>query len=180
MKNLKMFVIFFLPALLFWGCEKNVNSGSQITNPPPATSSDVPPATLNNLAPDFTLPDLNGNQVSLKDFRGQTVLLVFWGSRCPICLDEIPELEKIEEEYRDKKFKLITINADLNIDKAKKFVAAKGIKHLVLVDDPDYRAATSYKVRAYPLAKFVIDHEGYLQSSGELTKVRQRLAELIK
>ncbi len=44
-------------------------------------------------APDFTLTDINGHDVSLRDFRGRQVVLVFWASWCPDCRAEVPDLK---------------------------------------------------------------------------------------
>lgn len=53
-------------------------------------------------APDFTLTDFNGNQVSLSSFQGKPVVITFWGTWCLSCLENLTTLEKVRQEYQDK------------------------------------------------------------------------------
>ncbi|MEA1887317.1 MAG: TlpA disulfide reductase family protein [Bacteroidota bacterium] len=63
-------------------------------------------------APEFTLPDIAGNMVSLSDFGGKYVYLDFWATWCGPCIVKIPYLEKMAEEYRDKNIEIISISVD--------------------------------------------------------------------
>lgn len=63
-------------------------------------------------APAFTLPDIDGNMVSLSDFRGKYVYIDFWATWCGPCKIEIPYLEKMTEEYKDKNLEIISISVD--------------------------------------------------------------------
>ena len=53
-------------------------------------------------APDFTLPDLQGNHVSMKDLRGKPVLLVFWATWCKPCIKEIPHIAEFQKKHGDE------------------------------------------------------------------------------
>jgi peroxiredoxin len=61
-------------------------------------------------APDFALSDLEGRQVSLRDFRGKTILLYFWATWCGTCRDEMPRLERIGREFEKRGVVLLGIN----------------------------------------------------------------------
>jgi len=63
-------------------------------------------------APDFTMPDLNGDSVSLSDFEGKLVLLDFWASWCKPCRLANPKMVKLYEEFNDKGLEIISISLD--------------------------------------------------------------------
>jgi peroxiredoxin len=86
--------IIFLSALAIsvFGCNKEIAAG--------------PPA------PDFSLNDLAGNTVTLKQYRGSIVILDFWATWCPPCRAAIPELVTMQKKYKDKKFVVLGISMD--------------------------------------------------------------------
>ena len=63
-------------------------------------------------APDFTLDDLQGQSVSLSDFKGQAVFLDFWASWCSPCIEAVPHLEEIKQQTRDQKVVFLNISLD--------------------------------------------------------------------
>ena len=63
-------------------------------------------------APDFTLPDVNGNPVTMSDVKGKIKILDFWASWCGPCRLNNPELKKIYEEFQDKGLVIIGISLD--------------------------------------------------------------------
>ena len=63
-------------------------------------------------APDFTLSDLQGQSVSLSDFKGQAVFLDFWASWCGPCIGAVPYLEEIKQRTRDQKVVFLNISLD--------------------------------------------------------------------
>jgi thiol-disulfide isomerase/thioredoxin len=71
-------------------------------------------------APDLTLKDLNGNDVSLSDYKGKVVLVNFWATWCDPCRAEIPWLIEMQRKYADKGFVILGIALD---DEGKKVVA---------------------------------------------------------
>ncbi|MDE0184791.1 MAG: redoxin domain-containing protein [Candidatus Poribacteria bacterium] len=79
--------------------------------------------TLGRPAPDFTLKDINGEIVSLKDFRGKVVLLDFWATWCGPCIHELPNLKAVYDKHKDNPdFVLIGISWDDNDDTVARFV----------------------------------------------------------
>ena len=67
-------------------------------------------------APEFTLHDLDGQPVSLSQFKGQVVLLDFWASWCGPCIGDLPDLRRIEKKAADKP--LVFLNVSLDTDEA--------------------------------------------------------------
>ena len=79
--------------------------------------------TLGKLAPNFTLKDINGETVSLKDFRGKVVLLDFWATWCEPCIHELPALKAIYEKHKhNSDFALISISSDVDDQAVAEFV----------------------------------------------------------
>ncbi|MBB3697589.1 redoxin family protein [Flammeovirga yaeyamensis] len=73
----------------------------------------------------YIFEDLNGNKVNLKDYKGKLVYIDVWASWCGPCLKEIPSLQKIEEEYKDKDIVFVSVSADQSKDAWKKMVEKK-------------------------------------------------------
>lgn len=70
-------------------------------------------------APSFTLRDINGQQVSLEDFKGQVVLVNFWATWCGPCQVEMPHLQKMYVDLQDQGFVVLSISADNARDASK-------------------------------------------------------------
>jgi peroxiredoxin len=97
----------------------------------------------------FSLKDLNGNQVTLKDFRGKPLLLLFWATWCPSCCEEIPFLEKF---YLERKTQLTVLGLVIDGEKDKKvkdIVKKHQISFPVLLD-PKEKIARAYGVKFIP------------------------------
>jgi peroxiredoxin len=63
-------------------------------------------------APDFTLPGLDGQMVSLADFRGKVVLLNIWATWCPPCVEEMPSMEKLYQTLKAEGFEILAVSMD--------------------------------------------------------------------
>ena len=70
-------------------------------------------------APDFSLRNINGKQVSLSDFKGDVVLINFWATWCAPCLTEMPHIQKMYTELKDKGFHVLAISVDAPRDISK-------------------------------------------------------------
>jgi thiol-disulfide isomerase/thioredoxin len=64
------------------------------------------------LAPDFTLPTLDGQDLRLSSYRGKVVLLDFWATWCDPCREEIPHLIELQKTYGDRGLQVIGISMD--------------------------------------------------------------------
>jgi thiol-disulfide isomerase/thioredoxin len=95
-------------------------------------------ATSTNAAEtvDFTLQDLAGKSVSLSDFRGKWVVVNYWATWCPPCLEEIPDLVELYENNRDKLVVLGIDHEEVSDGYLKEFVESHFMSYPVLRMDP--------------------------------------------
>ncbi len=121
-------------------------------------------------APDFTLVDLEGNQVSLSDFRGKTVFVNFWATWCPPCRAEMPEIEAVYQEYKDRGVVVIGVDILEPEDVVRQFVEQGGYSWTFVLDTSG-EVAGNYEIAAIPTSLF-IDREGIIQAVkiGAMTK----------
>ena len=87
-------------------------------------------------APDFTITDVNGNELKLSALKGKVVLLDFWATWCPPCVAEIPAFVELHNEYKDKGFVVVGIamEKDSNVEKLRKWMAKKKMEYPVALD----------------------------------------------
>ncbi len=118
---------------------------------------------IGQTAPDFTLPDTAGVQVSLQAFRGNYVLLDFWASWCPPCRKENPNVVKLFNEYKDKNFTIIGISLDYNRANWLKGIADDSLTwtHLSDLKYWDSEIPALYGVRGIP-ANILLDPNGVI------------------
>ncbi len=128
-----------------------------------ATMSDEDPVPMMDNDPKhFTLKDVDGNTVSLNDFKGQKVYLKFWASWCSICLAGIDEIDQFSGEMND--FVILTVvSPNYNGEQSEadfiNWYEGLELKNMTTLLDPDGTVAKAYGVRAYPTSVF-IDSEG--------------------
>jgi len=107
---------------------------------------------------DFTLPDLQGNQVSLSAFKGKVVLLNFWATWCPPCRKEIPSMERLYKKYGDQGFEIVGVDLQESHATVADFVKEFGMTYTVLLDNKGETGAT-YGARSIPTS-YIIDRSG--------------------
>lgn len=93
-------------------------------------------AQANQKAPDFTLEDMQGNKVSLSDFEGKVVIINFWATWCPPCIEEMPSMEKLQERFKGEDFVLLAVNVEENSRKiVERFLKKNPFSFPVLLDE---------------------------------------------
>ncbi len=114
------------------------------------------------MAPDFTLKDLNGNEITLSDYEGKMLVLNFWATWCPPCRAEIPDFIEVYSEYKDKGLEILGVSVDqASPDQVRQFVDRNEMNYPVAM-------ATRDLFRDYPLPEaipttLVIDRTGKIQ-----------------
>lgn len=140
----------------------NPEQAASSTNGPPAGEDlSVIPAPVSFAAPELTLYDLDGEQASLIDFKGQIVLVNNWATWCPPCKAEMPTLQAYYEENKKKGFLLIGIEAGEPEDEVAQFVADYGLTFPIWLD-PQNKALYAFHNQNLP-SSYVIDKEGIVR-----------------
>lgn len=103
-------------------------------------------------APDFELADVEGKSVRLSDFRGKSVVLVFWASWCPDCRAEVPELKAMHASADPAEYEFVSVSFDKDIDTLRAFVAENTLPGLQLFDPAGKKES---KVGAAFLVKWI-------------------------
>lgn len=133
----------------------------QITGGGSSNTFVIPPAVLNQPAPPLTLTDLDGNQVSLGDFKGEVVLVNNWATWCPPCRAEMPELNEYYLKYRDQGFNILAVEAGGSRSEVQSFVDQLGLEFTVLLD-PGNLALQTFQNASLPNT-YVIGRGGNLR-----------------
>ncbi len=129
--------------------------------PFPAFSSqgeDVWKSSIEELAPDFVLKDLDGKEVRLADYRGKVVLLAFSTTWCPHCRKMPPYLNELRREYGDSGLVIFNIDIQEPVKKVRSYAARHNIKYSVLLDEKA-ETAMAYNVKGVP-SLILVDKEG--------------------
>jgi len=149
------FFIIFLLAIIISGCKRdnkntNVNIGSY--------------------APKFALTDLSKKTINLDDYKGKKVILNFWATWCPPCVNEMPLLQEVYNNRKGEGIEVIGINYNEDYERVKKFISEKGVVFTILIDS-DLKVSMDYGVIGLPVT-FFIDREGRIKEKfkGELNK----------
>jgi peroxiredoxin len=101
------------------------------------------------MAADFTLPDLDGNPHGLSELRGKVVLLDFWATWCGPCRRQMPLVEKLNEEFKDKDLVVFAVNQGEASETARSFIDKNRFTTTTLLD-PTGEVGRQYKVSGIP------------------------------
>lgn len=112
-------------------------------------------------APTFTLKSLKDKNLSLRDYRGQVVMLNFWATWCGPCRQEMPALNSLYEKYRTAGFVLLGVNVDVEPANAVRMVERLKVTYPILFDQ-DKTASVLYQVKAMPTT-VLIDRDGKIR-----------------
>lgn len=105
-------------------------------------------------APDFKLKTMDGEEMSLSDFRGQPVFVNFWATWCPPCRAEMPDMEKL---YGNMDIEILAVNmtdTEKNAGAVADFVDETALTFPILMD-VDGELSSVYNVRAYPTSYLI-------------------------
>ena len=137
---------------------------------------------IGKVVPDFSATDLDGNPISLEQYRGKVVLLDFWAVWCAPCIAEMPKIKKVYDTYKNEGFDIIGISLDFDEKRLRDYLKENDIPWRQvfsgkIMDNP---VALHYNVRSIP-TQWLVGKDGSLishQVRGETLK--EMVAEALK
>lgn len=119
------------------------------------------PLRAGEVVPDFVLPRLDGSVQKLSNYRGKVVLVNLWATWCPPCIEEMPLLDRLQEEFGPRGVVVLGLAADDDPEVVRTFVKQRPVKFDVLLDVGG-EVGTRYGITGYP-ETFIVDREGRFQ-----------------
>ena len=136
----------------------------------------------NQLAPDFTIELMDGQQLTLSDLRGEVVLLDFWSSWCAPCRKEAVSLNLLYSEYSSRGVHFVGVSIWDRVVDVEKHLDEFGVQYRNGIDT-DGNILVDYGVRGIP-EKFIIGQDGHIVSKfigpSDLSQLRQALDHLLQ
>ncbi len=126
---------------------------------------------------DFTLYDLRGNTWRLKDLRGKVVLVNFWATWCPPCRKEMPDLQKLYNQFKDRGLVVLAIS-DEDANKVVPFIKEQKIAYPILLD-PGRKVNQLFQIEGIPKS-FVYDRNGTLVAQSVDMRTRRQFLEMLR
>ena len=125
-----------------------------------ACYSGTRPPRIGSNAPDFTVQDSQA-KVTLSQFRGQVVVLNFWATWCPPCVEEMPSLVEMQRRMKAKGVTVVAVSIDVDESAYRQFVKDLAA-NLLTVRDPDQKTPSLYGTHGWP-ETFIIDRSGVMR-----------------
>lgn len=113
--------------------------------------------------PKVSLKSLDGKKVVLEEFKGKVVFLNFWTTWCGYCRREMPSMEKLYKDFREKGFTILAVDVRESAEKVRPFLDRYNLTFPTVLD-PTGKAAFLFGVRGYP-ATFLLDRTGKVVGS---------------
>lgn len=164
----KIIVFILLLTMVLSGCTKAVEEEQlpvteekevvENNEPTEDTVTEESDFAVGKPAPDFKLKNLQGEEVSLADYKGKIILLNFWATWCYWCGQERPQLQKFQEENDD--VAILAVNVMETEDIVEAYLKENNLD-LNVIYDFDGAVALDYYVLSYPTTYF-LDEEGLL------------------
>jgi thiol-disulfide isomerase/thioredoxin len=137
---------------------------------PLAGAADLPPLghRMNPVspplsAPDFSLPDMDGEAHTLSEFRGKVVMLNFWATWCPPCRREMPSMQRLYEKYRDRGLEVVAVNQFEDPDLVFEFTGRLSLEPTFpILFDRESRVSEQFRVKGLPTT-YLLDREGKIR-----------------
>jgi peroxiredoxin len=143
-----------------------------------------PQVAVGDLAMDFRLKNFEGEDVTLRQFRGKVVLLDFWASWSPSSRRSLSEFVRLSKKYSDEGLVLLAVNVDSRPTNAVKFLREQRVEITPLWDSRK-KVVSIYEVRKMPTS-YLIDRSGVVRfiqegfSEEDVDKFEKRIRRLLR
>ena len=118
------------------------------------------PSRIGSAAPDFTVRD-SERAVTLSQFKGQVVVLNFWATWCPPCVEELPSLMQMQQRMKSHGVTVLAISIDADENDYRRFLRDHNV-NLLTVRDPDQKSNSLYGTSKYP-ETYIVDRNGIVR-----------------
>jgi len=118
------------------------------------------PPHIGTAAPDFTVQD-SEHAVSLSQLKGKVVVLNFWATWCPPCIEEMPSLVRMQQRMQPKGVTVLAVSVDVDDSKYRRFLKDHNV-NLLSVRDPDQKSNALYGTFKFP-ETYIIDRNGVMR-----------------
>lgn len=161
------------------GASQTAPEGPPQSAAPGAAQTAASGSSQRRPAPEFTLKDLDGKDVSLSQFRGKVVILDFWATWCPPCRMEIPHFVELERDYRSKGLAVVGISLDQGgAQVVRPFAEQNGINYTMLVNGQPL-AGLYGGITGIPTT-FVLDKQGRVAKAFEGYRDKSEFEKLVQ
>jgi cytochrome c biogenesis protein CcmG, thiol:disulfide interchange protein DsbE len=118
------------------------------------------PSRIGSPALDFTVQD-SDRKVTLSQLRGDVVVLNFWATWCPPCVEELPSLMSMQARMKEKGVIVLAVSIDVDADDYHRFLKERNV-NLLTVRDPEQKSSALYGTFGWP-ETYIIDRKGVLR-----------------
>jgi len=125
-------------------------------------AAELKPYTGSMQATDFILNDIQGKTHQLSEYRGKVVLVNFWATWCPPCIEELPSLQRLQQLYEGKPFSILTIDVGEPAELIQSFLEQVNATDLTVLLDAKGISHKDWNIYVFP-TNFLLDQSGNIR-----------------
>jgi peroxiredoxin len=129
--------------------------------------------------PDFTFTDFNGKKRKFSEFRGKYVLVDFWGTWCPACIDELPYLKTAYSRFQPRGLEILGMNEDRDVSAVKSWLKSNGLAWTQATTESIVDVKRALRIFLYP-STFLVGPDGKVISLNQKNQPDLRGRDLLK
>ena len=128
---------------------------------------------------DYSGTTYHGDVVDLKDYKGSVVVVNFWATYCPYCLEDIEHLKELKEELRHDDFQIVGVSSDLREDLDVFFMQKSDLPWPTYFGEDAFKLGTAYKVDSIPRV-MLLDRDGKIVAAARaIDDIKRRVYQLV-